>query len=174
LISICDIAELIRSAPELDGERALRLAERLGCERALHLGVYLAWDLLGARLPKHIQQPGKADPRVSALAAQVRESLPSGQPISPSERYRFQRQAICPSWHERVQLAWRHTLFRAGLRWAIEPPDGPFAPLYPLLERLPSKYVWLWPLPLYALLFLASHPLYPMRQALKRALQDSE
>jgi len=165
---VCDVAELIDVHPQLDWERTLEQAAQMGSERLLLLGLRLAGDLLGAQVPAHVQQQVKADARVSALARQVRSRLFGRRQSSHSQQIRF-GQRLFGRWQEQVQYRWRILLFRYGVRWALEPPDGPFAALYPLLERVPSKNVWIWPLPLYALLFLASHPLYPMRRALERA-----
>lgn len=75
LIWICDLAELLAAEAGLDWERALAQAARLGGERMLLLGLFLAADLLEAPLPAHVAHRVRADPAVRALAGPVRERL---------------------------------------------------------------------------------------------------
>lgn len=72
---ICDIAELIRIHPDLNWKEITCQARALGSERNLALGLFLAHDLLGARLPKEILQGIAADRIVASLAAQIEEVL---------------------------------------------------------------------------------------------------
>lgn len=72
---ITDIAELIANDRELDWERAVDRAGRLGGERMLLLAVALANDLLSAGLPEAIFERIKADRAVKRLVARVRDGL---------------------------------------------------------------------------------------------------
>ncbi|MCI0528606.1 MAG: nucleotidyltransferase family protein [Nitrospira sp.] len=72
---VCDVAELIYLRPELNWERVMVQANKLGCERMLYLGLFMASDLLGATLPKEVWSKMQADPMVKSLAQQMRERL---------------------------------------------------------------------------------------------------
>jgi hypothetical protein len=72
---ICDIAELIHVRRELDWGRLMERATAQGCRRALLLGLLLANELLGARIPEEVAQGLEADPVAKTLAGQVNESL---------------------------------------------------------------------------------------------------
>jgi hypothetical protein len=164
---VCDVAELIRVHHDLDWESTLAQASEMQSEHWLLLGLCLARDLLGTPLPRHVGQRVEANPRVNLLARQVHERLFGRRQSSRLEQHLFE-QRVTAHWREQVKLRWRIVLFRFGIRWALEPPDGPLRFLYRLLERVPSRNAWIWPLPLYAALFLASHPLFPLRQAISR------
>jgi hypothetical protein len=72
---LCDIAELIRAYPELRWEQVAAQAARLGIERRLYLGLFLANRLLEAPLPKPIETMIHTAPQVKALAKQVVEKV---------------------------------------------------------------------------------------------------
>jgi len=72
---ICDVAELIRVHQGMDWRQVIEQASRLGSERMLFLGLFLANDLLRTALPEEVVQRLQADPVVKSLAAQVREWL---------------------------------------------------------------------------------------------------
>jgi Uncharacterised nucleotidyltransferase len=87
---ICDIAELLRRNQNLDWDRTLCEARRLGNERVLLLGLRLAHDLLGALLPPVQVQRAQADPHVSVLVAQVRQRLFAQTGDTSDDEARFQ------------------------------------------------------------------------------------
>jgi hypothetical protein len=72
---ICDVAQLTRVHQEMDWRQVMEQASRLGSERMLFLGLFLANDLLRAALPEEILQRLQADPVVKSLAVQVQEWL---------------------------------------------------------------------------------------------------
>lgn len=72
---ICDIAELIRIYTDLDWKQVFEQARALGSERNLALGLFLAYDLLRARLPQEVLRSIEADPMVASLATQIEELL---------------------------------------------------------------------------------------------------
>lgn len=72
---ICDVAELLRSRPDLDWPRLMAQAAILGCERVLLLGLYLAHNLLDAKIPPGVLQKMRADPSIEPLAAHTCEWL---------------------------------------------------------------------------------------------------
>jgi hypothetical protein len=78
LAMICDVAELVRTYPELNWQRVLEQTSRLGGVRMLYLGLFLAHDLLGATVPEDIRRQMHADPVVRSLADRVRGWLFAG------------------------------------------------------------------------------------------------
>ncbi len=68
---ICDIAELLRSNPDLDWSYSFRLARQTGTRRALLLGLALARELLQVPLPGEICTWIRSDKAVQALVARV-------------------------------------------------------------------------------------------------------
>jgi hypothetical protein len=83
LMWLCDIAELIRTHPQMEWQRLLARAETSGSKRMLLLGLSLANDLLGTDLPEDILQSVQQDTKVKMLAGQVQTQLsvhPTGLP----------------------------------------------------------------------------------------------
>ncbi len=72
---VCDIAALIHKHPNLDWDRVMAEATRLGCQRILFLGLFLAKELLGTGLPEFIWEKIEADGVVTELAVQVYEGF---------------------------------------------------------------------------------------------------
>jgi len=70
LMWIADVAALISRQP-LDWDRALAVANEVGAQRILRLGLRLAANLLGANLPSQIEASVRADRAVAKLAAQI-------------------------------------------------------------------------------------------------------
>jgi hypothetical protein len=75
LARVCDVAELIRSHPQLNWHKLLEEASIKGGQRMLFLALTLAQTLLGTALPDEVCQKMQADSRVSLLASQVRQTL---------------------------------------------------------------------------------------------------
>ena len=72
---VCDVAEFVRACEGFDWPRLFGRAQRLGMERILLLGLLLAHDLLGARLPAPSQARLRAHPVVRVLAREVQGRL---------------------------------------------------------------------------------------------------
>ena len=79
---ICDVAEVVRANENLDWELLMSRARELGGERMLLLGLFLAHDLLGARLPEEIRRRAESE-QVRTLAAQSRQLLFRDRPDGP-------------------------------------------------------------------------------------------
>ncbi len=73
---ICDVAELIRGYPNLDWDRVLTQAKQLHSQRMLLLGVGLARQLLGVRVPETVLAEIQSD-GASAILPSVDRALPS-------------------------------------------------------------------------------------------------
>jgi hypothetical protein len=109
LMWICDIAELLRTYyKEIDWIRLTQRASSLGGARMLSLGVLLAHDLLGAKVPKDVLQRMQAEPKAPFLAAEVRSGLFSGGSLMAVERPTFYVQL-----RERAQDRMRCRLYLA-------------------------------------------------------------
>jgi len=73
---ISDIAELVdANRKKIDWQRLTGQARAQGGERMLLLGLFLAYDLLGAELPQETLQSIHNDPQVKLLAGQVSKRL---------------------------------------------------------------------------------------------------
>jgi len=68
---ITDIAQLLEVYPDMNWESLLERARRTGTERMLLLGLYVAQDLLGARLPEEAKGRMRDDPGITQLANQI-------------------------------------------------------------------------------------------------------
>lgn len=140
---VCDIAEVIRVHQTINWQQVIEQAKKLGGERMLLLGLYLASKLLETSLPEEVRQRIEADPVVDSLAAQVCQQLfcKSDSSFGNSEIWRFYLQSR-ENLHDKI----RHLLFRAFLPTIADPrflplPESLFF-LYYLLRpfRLVRKY----------------------------------
>lgn len=86
---LCDVAEIIRSQPHLNWNRAIEEATVLGGRRILLLGVTLARELLGAEPPPEIARTMRDEAALRTLCDQVKAWLFSGRPIPLGEREPF-------------------------------------------------------------------------------------
>ncbi len=103
---ICDIAELLRSHPELDWNLVLREAKALGNRRMLLLGLRLANELLEAPVPDSIAAATREDKVLDSLAAHVRKRLFGTEKLGPNstvDSFAFQLKV-----HERLSYRLRH------------------------------------------------------------------
>ena len=106
---ICSVAELMRR-PSTDWSEIRSRARRLGCVRALYLGLYLANCLLGVPLPGECRGEVLANRAVRQLATRVcesinRESAPSASPARRIAHYYFLmrcRERLADKW----RIAW--------------------------------------------------------------------
>jgi Uncharacterised nucleotidyltransferase len=141
---ISDVAEVICAHPQLDWGRVMAHARRLGTERMLMVGLYLARDLLGANLPAQVSHTAQRDPTVRALAAELRAQLFCESDIEPGAS---ERVALYLRMRERFRDRARYRVycFRRYLRIAVTPTQSDRArlplpallsPLYNLLRLL--------------------------------------
>src|SRR6202166_2307058 len=72
---LCDLAEFIRSNPELDWPRLFKRAEALGAGRTCRLGIYLVAELLEAEVPATVAYAVREDRQVRSLAEDVRQRI---------------------------------------------------------------------------------------------------
>lgn len=151
---VCDVAELVRVHREdIDWAKVQEEAYRLGVERMLGLGLFLAHELLGARLPGEVAKRVESDRRVLSVARQISDKLfaPSDKPTGDFQRVFFYLKAK-DRWQDRWRFCSRYvsqfvhkaitpnSKDRAGL-----PLPAPFFFLYYLFRplRLTAQYGWL-------------------------------
>jgi hypothetical protein len=72
---LCDIAELIRTYPQLNWKVVTQQAIHLNVERRLYIGLLLANRLLGAALPAAIEEKINQSPQLKILAQHVVDGL---------------------------------------------------------------------------------------------------
>jgi len=104
---ICDIAGLIQIHHEMDWKRVMEEAARFGSERMLFLGLYLAKDLLGIKLPDYVWRKVRSDTKIKSLAWMVYKDLFNERNglLGFLERSLFHLRSIKPFW-KRVQYCY--------------------------------------------------------------------
>lgn len=131
---ICDLAEFLRSYPEVDWRPHVEAASRLRGLRSLLTGLVLARELLGAQIPDVVIAEIRKDEAVSRLAQRAVRNLQSkreaGETIS---RYSFQVRAK-KGIAGKLSLVWKTLTDRTELdgSWIMLP--RPLWWLYPLLR----------------------------------------
>lgn len=141
---ICDVAEHIRSSPNLDWQCVLQDADSLFARRMLLLGLTLARELLGAAVPGQILQQAQADAAVLGLSEEIMARLRRGDTS--------ERGALAAFWyHSRLRervgdgllLPWRMAAGISVRDLALVNLPRPLFPLYLIVRpvRLVLKYV---------------------------------
>ncbi|MGH7508119.1 MAG: nucleotidyltransferase domain-containing protein [Gemmatimonadales bacterium] len=77
---VCGVAELIRSAPQLNWAEVRAAAEESGSRRMLLLGISSAQELLAAPVPAAVLHQARADRRIDQLADEVWRLLCESRP----------------------------------------------------------------------------------------------
>ncbi len=119
---VCDVAELIRSHPELDWNQIFVQVSTWRCRRMLYLGLAVAHLLLSAPLPAAVRERLEADGEVMALARR----MPAGL-LSDTREGITEEQAgalyfcVNDSWLERWRLGL--LLCRSHSPMAMTPPS---------------------------------------------------
>lgn len=101
LIWICDIAELIRSRPEIDWKPTLEEAHKVGSFRRVLLALLLVRDLLGVNLPHQVLEAADSYPGVKRLSRFVTRQLFSDEKVYMLSRFR--RTVLVLRSNERIQ-----------------------------------------------------------------------
>jgi hypothetical protein len=81
---IADIAALVTRQTDMDWHRVRETATKVGAERMLHAGLYLASDLLHARLPNPVLAAMQRDAGATKLAACARTWLSAAGDATPT------------------------------------------------------------------------------------------
>jgi hypothetical protein len=114
-----DVAELIRVRPGLDWSRVRDDARQSGALRMLRLGLRLARDLLGARIPEAMEREVERDSASGLLAAQVVARLDEERlaPVTGTDTLRFHLRAR-ERLRDRVRYCLRLPLSPSERDWA--------------------------------------------------------
>ena len=72
---LSDLAALLHAVPELDWDAIRDRAHKFRVKRALGLGLYLASELMGAKLPAEVLRSIQGDPEIRKLADAVEKGL---------------------------------------------------------------------------------------------------
>ncbi len=86
---VCDIAELLRTRPDIDWTKTLALAEHHNSLRLLLHGLSLAADLLDAPLPAQIQEAINRDKIIAKIVMEVRSNIHTAHVPPPSSFLMF-------------------------------------------------------------------------------------
>jgi hypothetical protein len=132
---ICDVAMLARSNSGLEWPRMIAEATSLGGRRLLLLGLYLAYDLLGAAIPDELISMARDDGVTVNIAAQVRRRMFGniGERASVSQEWMVPMRAI-ESTRARVRYVAGRALSPTVDDWELVRLPRPFFPLYYLLH----------------------------------------
>jgi hypothetical protein len=146
LLWVCDVAELIKVHGELDWTSVLERAQRLGCQRMLGLGLLLATELLGAKLPDNVCREIQSQSLVLPLVEQVRENqFKEGESWADSiDRYHAHL-AMRERVQDRLRVRLHHYRHQSYLRRAFIPNEQDRA-LVSLPASLSSLYYLVRPL----------------------------
>jgi Uncharacterised nucleotidyltransferase len=127
---VCDIAALLCVPTGVDFEEALQRAKLLKCRRRFLIGLLLARDLLGARLPSAIARRTPELRRAGSGASQIRRTILSPSEIRtlPSSWAEFAFHfSCCDDWSGRKQVLGRFwtRLMHADPERVMPPLSGP-------------------------------------------------
>jgi len=140
---VCDVAELIRAHPAMNWARVLEQASLLRSERMLFLGLFLAIALLGASVPKQIEQRVLADRALALLATRVCQRLfrETGRPPGGLESSLFHLKARERLW-DGVRYGLSLAMAPTVADWALVRVPPAFSFLYYLIRpmRLAGRY----------------------------------
>jgi hypothetical protein len=118
---VCDVAELLRSQPNLDWDQIISCASNWRCRRMLYMGLSLAHQLLDAPLPEKVLISLKDETDVRALSHRMPANLLVNYQEGVSEEQAGALYfALKDSWYERWCLGL--LLCRAHSQLALRPP----------------------------------------------------
>ena len=122
---VCDVAQLLRARPGLDWDRLLQSARKVGAERMLLLGFFLAHDLMGVELPALILRKTSADAEVKRLVLDMKSRLlrRAVGPFGVVETLPFYLR-MRERWRDRIRDSFWHALVVVAslrlVRWVVK------------------------------------------------------
>lgn len=142
----CDVAELLRAAPDLDVELLGRRAAEAGARRVLLLGIEMASRITGHAPPPRLTQAASDDPAVQALAdelvpmALARTGEDAHRDDTPAGRYLRLLLRMRDTRRDRRRQLRRQLTIPTASDWIARPlPDRLFAAYYVLR---PARLAW--------------------------------
>ena len=137
LIWIADVAELIRAHPSLDWTRVVKEACAYGARRMLLLGLFLAHNLLDAKLPWEILRQALDEPVIKTLAVKIRARLGENDPLPPDSLTEFLfHLKLHERLREKLSFSLRFATTTNPADWAFVRLPDPLFFLYYLLRPL--------------------------------------
>jgi Uncharacterised nucleotidyltransferase len=135
LRSVCDIADLVRAAPELDWDKVLKTANHLGSRRMILIAVCLAHELMKPPVPASVLQEIERDPQIKTITAQLFTSILRGssEPDDYWSLCRFNLLAY-DHWLARLSYLAKVALTPTVEDFASTPLPPCLSPAYPLLR----------------------------------------
>jgi hypothetical protein len=134
---ICDIAQMVKTRPDMAWDAVLLRAKAAGIQRILYLGLTLARDLLAAPLPPSIDELVRHDAATQKLADQVRANLFPVQyhRPTPGEMLRYHA-SMRERWVDKLSMGLRAATTPTLKDWAALPLPSSLFPLYYALRPL--------------------------------------
>lgn len=139
---VCDVAESVRASGNLDWGLLFEQARRSGSERMLALGLCLATDLLGARIPQEVAGRVRADWVAQRLAGEVRQRLSSEEGGATGYRLALFHLRSRERLKDRARYCFRLLTTQTVFDWQFVPLPRTLWFLYYFLRpfRLVNKY----------------------------------
>ena len=138
---VCDIAECLRTFPDVDWAAVKQMSVRTGTIRILHLGLALAAELAGAELPAIVDREIRASAPVERLVQDVVGSL--ARPRSPPRFLSDSPSIFSPllfhqreRFRDRWRYLWRTTTTPSVLHMERIPLPRMLSPLYRIIAPL--------------------------------------
>ena len=114
LIWICDVAKLLESEPELDWSSAQREAKRVGLWRCLALGVLLAREVAGAKVPAEVLRGFEKDRTARKLVEFLEKNVLEESGRMPEGRVPYDIQLM--GLRDRIGTVFSPTMLRPTAR----------------------------------------------------------
>lgn len=115
------VAELIRSNPDLNYERLIRMVGRAKYERIFSLGLFLAQELLGAEPPQSINEYLSIGSKIESLATEVCRNLfpnnGTSSNIEISDKFSFFHIKVRDRFSEKIRYIIRMTMYPTKVDW---------------------------------------------------------
>ena len=99
---LCDLAEFIRSNPDLDWPGLFTRAEALGAARTCRLAAHLAAEFLQAEVPPGVGRVVQADAQVRHCAEDVRRRIQEAREVDPIEGQIFNLK-LKERWYDKLR-----------------------------------------------------------------------
>jgi hypothetical protein len=131
---ICDIAELVRARPDISWSQILTTAQERGLHRVVWIGVWVAYTMLGIRIPDQLERT--VPPAVRMLADEIISDLfapKNGNP--PDIEVRLLELRARERFADRLVILLRTALRHCKLRKFGAPSRQPLQKALRLLRR---------------------------------------